>query len=196
MIYKKKIFTEKDIQGQDFNDSIFESCKFIDLTFRFVNFNDCIFDNCDFSESIFDSVGFSGCKFPETKLSFLDFGGASVMNCDFSNAIASGCIFQKFKGGSKSERKNFDLRSCKFEGTDLSGTIFVICNLGEVVFRKSILENAVFERCNLEKTDFREADIAGCGFTDSIVKNTILDMGGFIDFGASKGFIIQTDSLK
>lgn len=191
MIYKKKIFTEKDVHGRDFNDSVFETCKFVGITFRFTNFNDCKFESCDFSESIFDSIGFSGCKFPDSKISFLDFGTTSVINCDFGQAVAEGCIFQKLKIGSKSERRNFDLRSCNFQNTDLKSSIFIMCNLSKLKFTNSVLENAVFERCNLEETDFQNAKLSACGFNDCILKKTILDINGFIDFGASKGFILS-----
>jgi hypothetical protein len=43
----------------------------------------------------------------------------------------------------------------------------------------------------LEETDFTEAKISGCGFSDCKIKNTYLDMNGFIDFGASKGFALK-----
>ena len=116
-IKRKKIYRQNDVQGQDFTDAIFESCKFIGLSFKFVNFQGCTFKNCDFSESVLDSVGFFGCQFPGTKLNSLDFGSASIQNCNFAEAVAENCIFQKLKGGSKSERKNLDLRSCNFEGS-------------------------------------------------------------------------------
>jgi fluoroquinolone resistance protein len=191
MITKKKVFLHKEIQGEDFEDTAFQSCKFIGLSFKFVNFQNCTFKNCDFSESRFDFVGFSNCSFSESKLSFLDFSNTSVQNCDFANSVAENCVFQKLKGGSKNERKNFDLRSCNFEGANLNGTIFVICNLKKVNFQKSILENAVFERCDLEETDFTLAKIAGCGFSDCNIKKTYLDMNGFLDYGNSKGFVLR-----
>ena len=71
MIVKKKVFLQKEIQGEDFEDRIFESCKFTGLIFKFTNFKNCTFKNCDFSGSLFDSAGFFGCKFPGTRLSFL-----------------------------------------------------------------------------------------------------------------------------
>jgi len=191
MIYNKREFSLKELQGEDFSDTTFKSCKFIGLTLKFTNFGSCIFENCDFSESIFESVGFSGCSFPESKLSFLDFSNTSFQNCDFAESVAENCIFQKLKGGSKSERKKFDLRSCNFEEASLSGSVFVMCNLDKVNFQKSILENAVFERCSLEETDFTGAKINGCGFSDCLLKKTYLDINGFIDYGNTKGFSLK-----
>ena len=66
-----------------------------------------------------------------------------------------------------------------------------MCNLNKVNFQKSILENAVFERCNLEETDFTGAKIAGCGFSECILKKTYLDINGFVDFGITKGFKLK-----
>jgi uncharacterized protein YjbI with pentapeptide repeats len=140
---------------------------------------------------MFASIGFSNCKFPGTKLSFLDFGNASILNCDFKEAVAENCIFQKLKGGSKSERKNLDLRSCNFEKSDLANSVFVSCNLAGISFQESDLENAIFERCDLEKTNFSSAKITGAGFTDCKIKETYLDMNGFIDYGSSKGFRLK-----
>jgi len=116
---------------------------------------------------------------------------ASMINCDFVDAVAEGCIFQKLKAGSKSERRKFDLRTCNFQNTDLKSSIFVMCNLAKLKFTNSILENAVFERCDLEETDFRIAKILGCAFVDCNIKNTLLDVNGFIDYGVSKGFILD-----
>jgi uncharacterized protein YjbI with pentapeptide repeats len=118
----------------------------------------------------------------------LDFGNASILNCDFRDAVAENCIFQKLKIGSKSDRRNFDLKSCNFENADLIGSVFVFCNLSGVSFRESDVQGVVFEKCNLEKTDFSSAKTAGAGFADCNIKETLLDMNGFIDFGISHGF--------
>lgn len=191
MNYKKVIFTNSDIQGKDFNDNTFESCKFIKIVFRFTNFENCKFENCDFSESIFESIGFSNCDFFGTKLSFLDFGSASIFNCKFNNSVAENCIFHKLKGGSKTERKIFDLRNCEFKDMELKGSVFVFCNISNVNFNGSDLESVVFERCDLEKTNFTNAKIDGAGFNECKIKETYLDINGFIDFGTSKGFKLQ-----
>jgi uncharacterized protein YjbI with pentapeptide repeats len=136
-------------------------------------------------------VGFANCSFPETKLSFLDFGSASIFNCNFEKSVAENCIFQKLKSGSKSERKNLDLRNSQFEKTELKGSVFILCNLANISFSESDLECVVFERCNLEKTDFTNAKILGTGFTDCKIKDTYLDISGFIDLGTSKGFKLK-----
>lgn len=175
----------------DFINSNFESCKFINLTFKFTNFESCTFVNCDFSGSLFESAGFSGCSFPETKLSYIDLGTVSIFNCNFHKAVAENCIFQKLKIGSKTERLTLDLRSCNFRESNLKGSIFVKCNLAKTVFDLANLENTVFESCNLEEADLTETKIAGAGFVNCRVKKTYLDVNGFIDFGSSQGFVLK-----
>jgi uncharacterized protein YjbI with pentapeptide repeats len=66
-----------------------------------------------------------------------------------------------------------------------------MCNLEKVNFQKSVLENSVFEKCDLEETDFTDAKILRCGFSDCLIKNTFLNMDGFIDYGGSKGFVLK-----
>lgn len=66
-----------------------------------------------------------------------------------------------------------------------------MCNLSKVSFQKSNLENSVFEKSNLEETDFTDAKIGGCGFENCNIKKTYLDINGFVDFGASKGFSLK-----
>ncbi|MCL4353226.1 pentapeptide repeat-containing protein [Patescibacteria group bacterium] len=105
--------------------------------------------------------------------------------------MAENCIFQKLKGGSKSERKNLDLKSCIFESAQLKGAVFVFCDLKKVNFKNSGLENVVFEKCNLEETDLSATKLAGAGFIDCKLKDTLLDINGFVDYGSSFGFKLK-----
>jgi len=89
MVIKKKIFTEKDVCGEDFDGLVFESCKFVGLTFKFTNFANCTFESCDFSESLLEATGFFGCKFPGSKISFLDFGLENLTCSTISPGIFS-----------------------------------------------------------------------------------------------------------
>lgn len=189
-VWKGKIFTNPELKD-DFEDCVFETCRFSELEFKFTNFKNCVFKDCDFAGSTFDSVGFFKCSFPGSKLSFTDFGNVSIQNCNFDEALMENCIFQKIKGGSKTERKTLDLKTSSFVNTNLSSSVFIMCNLSEVDFNKSILESSVFEKCDLTKTDFTEAKLLGAGFTDCRIKETALDMNGFIDFGSSHGFILK-----
>lgn len=191
MIYKRKIFNEKEVHSRDYNDSIFEACKFSGITFKFSNFVNCIFKSCDFSESYLDLVSFSKCKFPGTKLSFLDFSNTSLMDRNFEQGVMKACIFQKLKAGSKTDRKNYDIRTCNFSNTDLEGTAFVFCNLEKVNFIDSNLTNVIFDRCNLADADMSGANLTSTGFENSKTKNTLLDINGFVSIGASRGFVLK-----
>jgi len=188
MIVRSKVFSEEDIGGHDFSDTIFESCKFTGITLKFVNFTKCVFKSCDFSGSFLELVGFSGCTFPDSKLSSLDFGDTSLSDCNFEGAVAENCIFQKLKGPSKSDLKKFILKSCRFSSVSLARSVFVFCDLEDVSFENSDLTESIFERCNLKETNFNGAKIEGTGFKDSKIENTILDINGFVDYGISQGF--------
>ena len=136
-------------------------------------------------------MGFSKCSFPETKLSNLDFSDAQIEECDFSEAIMVNCIFQQLKTGDKNRRKKFSLKKSKFKGADLTSAVFVLCNLGKVSFQNAKLEGAVFEKCDLAQADFTGADINGASFEGSKIEKTKLNLGGFIKFGNSKGFVLE-----
>jgi uncharacterized protein YjbI with pentapeptide repeats len=114
-----------------------------------------------------------------------------MTNCDFSKAIMVNCIFQQLKAGDKNRRKKFSLRKSKFEGTELTSAVFVICNLGKVSFRNAKLKDAIFEKCDLTGVDFTDADINGVNFEGSKIEKTKLNLEGFIKFGNSKGFVLE-----
>jgi len=113
-------------------------------------------------------------------------------NCDFSGALMQNCVFEKRQGANNLPTKKFHLASCKFEETKLSGSIFLFCDLTGVSFKNSELEKTGFEKCLLKKADFTGAIISGTHFTDCIVEKTILDFQGFIYFGNSHGFELNS----
>jgi uncharacterized protein YjbI with pentapeptide repeats len=98
------------------------------------------------------------------------------------------CVFEKRQATFNLPAKKFSLASCKFEETDLSGSVFFLCDLTGVSFKNSKLEKAGFEKCLLKKADFTSAAIGGTHFTDCTIEKTILDFQGFIHFGNSHGF--------
>ena len=139
---------------------------------------------------MFDSIVFFRCTFPETKLSNLDFSGVSFRECNFAGSVIENSIFQQFKDANKIIRKKFNLTSCKFENTNLTGSIFALCILDDINFKNSKLNNCVFEKCNLTQASLSTAEVVGVNFEGSKIDRTALDINGFINFGNSKGFIL------
>lgn len=183
-----KILNSANLDGKDFDDHIFESCKFTG-DIKFVNFNNCNFVDCDLTGAIFNITSFSKCTFSGSKLSNIDFRDIRIQNCDFSNSVMENCIFQKIIV--KNEVKKLDLRNCIFNNTNLKSSAFIFCNLAKVSFEKSDLSSVIFERCNLIESNLAEAIIDGAGFETSYIDKTILDISGFVSFGNSKGFILH-----
>jgi fluoroquinolone resistance protein len=192
--FKDKTFAEDEIKGQELIDYHFINCKFIGTSLRFTSFSNCVFTNCDLSSVLLDMTSFVGCKFPESKLSNLDFSRTQLKSCDFSKAVMKNSVLQQLKPGSKNEKKKFDLSKSSFDGTDLSQTLFSLCELKGVSFKKANLSNAVFDRCGLKETSFINANISGINFTDSKIENAKLDLEGFIVFGNSKGFTLESQN--
>ena len=89
-------------------------------------------------------------------------------------------------------RKKFDLRGCRFIVTDLEKSVFTLCNLSRDSFNNGKLSGVVFEKSDLSYADFSGADIEGVNFDDCIIDKTVLDMRGFVSFGKSKGFVMES----
>jgi fluoroquinolone resistance protein len=192
MRYRNKIFQENGIGGEDFESCEFKNCKFININIRFTSFAASKFVNCDFGESSFDAVNFTNCEFIESKLSYIDFSSISLKNCKFDSCQMLDCIFQRYKSASGGERKRLNLKSFVFEKCGLAGSAFVFCDLTDASFEGSKLNGVVFEKCDLTAVSFIGADIEGAGFENCKISKTKLDMDGFLKFGASKGFVLET----
>ena len=54
----------------------------------------------------------------------------------------------------------------------------------------SILDDSIFEKCNLEGTDLTGVSIEKTRFDECIIRNTKLELSGFIQIGMSKGFVL------
>ena len=82
-------------------------------------------------------------------------------------------------------------KSCIFTKADLSDSVFSFCNLREVSFVQTKLEKTVFTSCDLVEANFTQATTPGITFTNCAIRNTKLDIQGFLNYGAAKGFILE-----
>ena len=194
MIHKNSIFTMQDLCGKDFNHDQFVHCIFPKTGLRFINFLNCTFTMCDFSNCHFEIVSFVECAFSESKLSYVNFSGVYIQACDFSSALMSDCVFEQLKEGSTFEKKKIDLRDCKLNKTQLNGTVFILCDFRKVVFQEVNLEKAIFDKCNLIETSFSGCTIKQTNFDSSKLGKTLLDIEGFLEYGASKGFLLSSNT--
>lgn len=190
MTYKNKIFLEEEACGEHFSDCQFVRCSFPGVNLRFTTFTGCEFNECDLSSIICEGTNFSKCSFPESKLSNLNLFSVKFNDCDFTKSILSNCLFESHSAKNKFETKLFNLSTCRFADTNLSGSVFSRCDLRGVTFQNSNLERATFNRCDLRKADFSQALMSGISFVDCKVEDTVLDFQGFVHFGNSRGFIL------
>ena len=142
-VVRDKKFTKQELKGEDFDDCSFVSCKFSEVNLRFTGFDNCKFEGCDFSGVMFDMTSFIKCSFSGSKLSNLDFSEVGIKECDFSEAVIKNSIFHQRKKGSKFEKSVLDLRSCKFNKTNLftyKSDFFSIESTGRISprYKKSI----------------------------------------------------------
>ncbi len=191
MNYRNQTFSGEELRGEDIEDSHFIHCRFIAANLHFSSFKNCVFEETDLSGVVFDLTNFSKCSFPGSKLSNLDFSEVEMRDCDFSGGIFINCVFVKYQAGGKGEKKELKLTKAKFVNSDLSRTVFSFCDLSQANFQKANLTEVCFEKCNLTGADFTGALTAGSSFTDCGIENTKLDLAGFLQYGASKGFVLS-----
>ena len=178
--------------GVDFEVKKFESIDFTDINLKFTSFTKCNFSGCNFTQAIFDSTSFSECNFSGCCFSGVDFSPIKISKCKFNDTLLNFSTFQKFKGGSKFELNTLDLRDNIFIKCDFSEATFNQCNLRKIVFTHATLVKVVFKKCDLSLSNLSNARIDGTIFIDSIVSKTILGIDGFILFGNSQGFMLNS----
>ncbi len=91
-----------------------------------------------------------------------------------------GCSFEKQK-----------LPGCSFPRSNLSSCYFANCDLSSLKLTDINLEKAIFDFCKLTNTDFSGSVTTGVSFQNCRISHTTLDLEGFIQFGLSKGFVLQ-----
>jgi uncharacterized protein YjbI with pentapeptide repeats len=191
MTYKDVIFSADELDGQSFSADTFLRCSFPSARLKFTSFKRCRFESCDLSTISCDGTNFSSCSFPESKLSDLNLFHVSFADCDFSGAVLRNCVFQSLPGTKASPAKKFNLKSCTFGRADLTGSVFIFCDLSSVPFGQANLERVTFDRCILKKTDIDSAVTDGMQFIDCKIEGAVLDVTGFINYGQSNGFILK-----
>jgi len=190
MTIKDKVFSNADLSGKDWDKVQFKHCKLVGVEVKFANFSECVFEYCDLTGVVLVNCNLTKCKFGGSKLNDIEFSGVGIKECDFEETVMMGCSWQQLRPGSKFLTKPFDLRGCRFTGTDMSNSVLVQCNLIEVNFDRANLARVVFEKCNLTGARLVGANIEGVGWETATVKNTVVDMGGMVVLAQSRGFVL------
>ncbi len=188
MIHTNKTYAGDELAGQQFVDARFSQCSFPEANLKFTSFRNCTFTACDLSGVILDGTNFTSCAFPECKLSNLNFFSVTFAKCDFSASVMQNCVFEHLRAGGKSQATRFNLTDTDFTDTDLTGSVFFLCDLTDAKFQSANLERTTFDRCILKKADLTGATMDGIRFIDCKVEKTVLDVQGFISYGLANGF--------
>ena len=87
--FNKQDYTDKVIDGIEFDNCVFEACNFTNTILSDKNFIDCKFKNCHFSLTKIINSGFQEAEFKNCKILGLDF---SLCNPYIFNPVFYNCI--------------------------------------------------------------------------------------------------------
>jgi uncharacterized protein YjbI with pentapeptide repeats len=167
--YKKKFsnisLSGKALKGKEFENCIFDKCKFIDVSFNKCRFIECVFKNCLLSAikpygSTFNEIKFVDCKVigvDWTKASRVLF--LSFLRCNISYSNFSYLAFSKFKA------KKCVAKEVSFIGSGLSGAVLTKTDFGKSRFNNTDLTGADFRKAYNYFIDIRFNKLKGARFS-------------------------------
>jgi len=143
---RDKTFDGKElpIKGE-YENCIFNNCKFADNNLSEFKFIDCTFNGCNLSLMKLNKTAFRDVKFKDCKMLGLRFDTCNEFALSFS---FDGCQLNHSSfyqiNIKKTVFKNSQLQETDFAETDLTGAVFDNCNLSQVIFDHTTLEKADF----------------------------------------------------
>jgi uncharacterized protein YjbI with pentapeptide repeats len=193
MQYKDQTINFDQLDAQDYQDAKFVRCH-LTGTLKFLSFSNCLFTDSDFADCKFDNTRFEKCAFPGSRLSYLNFASTNLTKCNFDQAMIHNSLFERKKPGDPNQKIILNLTGTSFRGANLDGTIFSKCNLAKVDFTGTSLIGTSFDKCDLQEAKFINVKLDRASFEGSKISKTQLDLGGFLQFGQSKGFVLADNS--
>jgi uncharacterized protein YjbI with pentapeptide repeats len=187
-------FEDLELDGFDFGLIGFEQCSF--ARSKLANAGFASARHCDFSNAAAVAAAFGdvdGSRFLKADLESASFQG-SLASTDFTGAIlfkaslsrspfgppaaqqlgTPGCVFAA-ASVRKAKFLNLSLKSPDFDGTNLSDSVFNLCNFTGASFRNANLERATFVGCGIPNADFSGANCARANFADSDLTDSRFD---------------------
>ena len=132
------LFSEHELNRQEFECCTFTNCNFSQCTFVAVTFIDCTFDDCIFTNAKINYVAFRTVTFNRCEIKDVNF------------AMCDKLIFEI-------AFKNCVLDFSKFYTLKIKGTSFTNCSIIAVDFMSTDLTDVVFENCDLYRSEFAKA---------------------------------------
>jgi fluoroquinolone resistance protein len=141
-------FGEFDLADHTFENCVFKSCHFTDMSLARCDFVSSRFDGCEFVLAKLDNVTLNDVRFLNSKLVGLNFTDCNKFGFlpDFDGCLLDSVVFC---------RNN--LKKSKFLRCTIRGCDFMEADMRESDFDGTSFERTEFQKCNLEKADFRFA---------------------------------------
>ena len=155
--YQGETFANYDpgelLENAEFEDCVFDHCRWLGTRVQNCRFNACTFDHCNFSGVVFSFTTMKDAWLLNSAFRSMAWGGlqgksgvfqpfGKIKNCAFRYNDFSGMALNGF------DWTGAELQQCTFDDTRLAGASFYGVRLGRTRFT----------RCDLQKADLRTAE--------------------------------------
>ena len=141
------------LENAEFEDCVFDHCRWVGTRVQNCRFNACTFDHCNFSGVVFSFTTMKDAWLLNSAFRSMAWGGlqgksgvfqpfGKIKNCAFRYNDFSGMALNGF------DWTGAELQQCTFDDTRLAGASFYGVRLG----------GTRFTRCDLQKADLRTAE--------------------------------------
>jgi uncharacterized protein YjbI with pentapeptide repeats len=146
--FEKVLYTDRRINGREFDGCVFKNCDFSNSDFSDNVFIDCEFIDCNLAMTKLRNSSLKSVVFTDCKLLGIEFHECAdfLFQIELADCVADYSSFAN-KKMQKSKFSNCSLKEVTFAGADLTKAVFDNCNL----------ENAIFNNTQLKEADFRTA---------------------------------------
>jgi len=149
--YLDEYFNANSEVAKPLTEVTFGKCKFVDVNFSEVRLIRCRFEECEFQGCNFNMARFVESKVLESKFLACRLTGVDWMQIDTSMGFSLNC-------------ESCELSYCVFSGVDLSKSVFIKCKIHDAEFSDAILRETVFEESDLLGTFFTRCDMGNANF--------------------------------
>lgn len=167
--------SEERIGPLDFENVIFENCRFSGCSFRKISFTDCLFKTCDFSNGKFENCRFKRCELSSVK----------AVGADFSESD----LYDISLGDGNFRYASFD--SVRLEGVSVGQSDFSEAALTACKMKAIFLSEVKFIRSNFFRTPLK-----GIDFTESVLEAPVVSDEGKELAGATVSLYQAADLAK
>ncbi|MEI6557200.1 MAG: serine/threonine-protein kinase [Rhodospirillaceae bacterium] len=153
---------------------VIKDCNLSGLQMQDVNWAAAEFHNVEFHDVVLrgaklSMATFRNCRMTNADLSHVEGCGTNFSGSSLVGANLSGGDFTIVTSINNSKTK----WRTNFEGSDLSGAVFIGAKLSDVRFAKAKLADADFTGADLTNADFKGADVTGADLTNA--KGAVID---------------------